>query len=707
MKKEKEDPFNRKKVEVKERVPQTALKIWNLPACVKAGKGEQLVPLICKEKEFRVTKGLARDLTVEQAFSRMCFSPNDKYIIIRIEAPGLVSKMLTVLSSKTLEPVWTWDNDKGPFYHIINLTTCSLPGHPNSWLILFDGGHQVGVTTIVIKEKGVDVQGYLGWSSHASKIANPLRAITTSDTVQIIGLMEKVLHMWQISPSALKKTPPTKLLKCKRVTELPKITDLGELQVIGTALNDFHISGLVCYSLSEKGEVKVTDIGLFQSYKQADKIDCPVSVCRLSLDCSNLIVAGGSSIACFDAKTGKLKSIVTTTLRDKKWPHLIGHVAVYNNENLFLKTEQGVQGKTGSIPLSIFNQPSSTYNITDDNKNGTFSLEPCTAAKISGEYRLSQSDKRERLWSSDLSVSPDRKWLCKPPTQERAELAVRGTATSASGARDGATRAPVRGLPAMGKHKVKQHPLVDQSTTLDDPSEYKYKLLMTLVNTETGKEKDIIIHRHQQGTLMRISPSFFNQYKGAFSDSGKYFAAWGNFFYQYTGGTKQKDFIKKHWPPMIKLYEFTSDGELQELSKIEDRDMIRTYFGAKPTELTSLYFLPGDRFMVSTTRDGKVQLRGPLPELSVTAEHVTKQGSIADSQLVQGSANQYLVTCSADRCVRVWRINLENVEISNIARYHNSADVSSVCGFIEDVERTLYVHFGDISGAINVLKVKI
>ena len=798
------DAFGQPKDEASQKITQTALKVWDLSSCLKAKKTDQLVPICCKNKDFVITKGLENNLTVQDASRFISFSPHDKFLVVSVQGRDKWNHsymLLTVLNSKTLEPVWTWNHNRKVFCKFYGTETCVIPGHDDLWLIIWQDLY-VGVTSLVIQEKGSDVEGTLGWSSYSSKHVTGLSAMPIkSGSIYIFGKMEESLHMWRISSKDIKKKkmPPTTLIDCKVITELPKISHLGGRQMIGTTIEELHITGSTCYSLSKEGEIKVTDLALLLNYKQADKIDDPVSVCRPSPDGSSVIVAGGSKVACFDAKTGELKSTMDTVRYGSVSSERINHLVPFNKDVMFAKTDRGISGSSGLIPMTIFGQTSSEHSFISEQGNGTFVLELCTSpAKPENKYKYS-GDHDKKLWSSDLSVSYDRKWICKPPSESRANWAngdrhgwssdppeqekydtksSSGSAPTESssgallqnsggsklgtlGSNGGvlfnsaglaggspqndaesngggsSTRGGVqsnlgsegsgslqkggnlkggggtsRGLGGsrgegaakmVGGVRTRGAMNFDQASPGDDPSKYPHSLLLTLVNTETGETKDVVIHRYENGHKFKISHPFnINQYKGTFSHSGKYFAAWGNIkINKETTGR-----FNKYIPPYIKLYDFSASGDLRELSKIDDENIMEAYKQEKPTKLTSLYFLPGDKYLLSTTVDGRVQIRGPLPELSVTTEHVTNQSHITDSHMVHDATNQYLVTCSEDRCLRVWKINQNPLQICNVARYHNSTDIASVCGILEEKEKVLYVHCGDISGAVKILKLK-
>ena len=158
---------------------------------------------------------------------------------------------------------------------------------------------------------------------------------------------------------------------------------------------------------------------------------------------------------------------------------------------------------------------------------------------------------------------------------------------------------------------------------------------------------------------------------------------------------------------MFKLYEMGEGGTLKQIAHLDDP---YKSVGWKTTmdrrHVSSLHFLPGDTHLLTTSRDGTIRIRGPLPAFSVTTEFVTDADGVLDSDLVLTPSNaNLLVTCHVDRSVRVWRIdaNKQAYSVHPVARYYNASDVHSVCACVKNGK--LFVYFGDKIGSVKILNV--
>ena len=83
--------------------------------------------------------------------------------------------------------------------------------------------------------------------------------------------------------------------------------------MIGRSITAICTDNALCYSLSNDGEVKVTNIALYDTYAPGDALNDSVSVVRLSTDASKLFACARPILAAFNAETGLQESTLTLT----------------------------------------------------------------------------------------------------------------------------------------------------------------------------------------------------------------------------------------------------------------------------------------------------------------------------------------------------------------------------------------------------------
>ena len=752
-------------------IPQGNLKLWDLAASLNASKTQVVEPLASISGDAIVTRGLG---DAEMPFSalhtpRVVFSPCDRFLVLGIETQeprtGYKRPHLTLLNANTLAPVWTWHNKDSPFLWVIPAATCSVPGHQGAFLVVFDGGYEKGITSLVITEKKGQnegqVEGHLGWNSRESTGISSVTPVVAQGAVRIIARpREGPLQMWRIGRKMLKKVPPTTLAlaECKKVTQVPGMHAYGDLSMIGRSIAAICTDNALCYSLSNDGEVKVTNMALYDTYAPGDALNDSVSVVRLSADASKLFACAGPILAAFNAETGLQESALTLTEHTSTRDWHIKSILPWGSEEILVKTEWGVEGATGRIPLSAFTERHATYTMEKSSETSSFTLQrlPDAEAKAvkrnAGMTAFMEEQKENKHWSSDLGVSADGRWVCKPPagesdmrggqiTEERPVYIPEGSAwgvTKQSGASEkqkekkstapeekgaggyrsvGGGSMSVGGSGSLGRASKSLGGGVRGSRSGaadddddDDAARYTVQLLLTLIDTNTGQSRDVVIHRLREGLFLRLSPSKYSQYRGAFSSNGKLFLAWGNMLAESGGGKTRRAAFEKHFPPMFKLYEMGEGDALKEIAHLEDPYKTVGWGPmAVKRHVKSLHFLPGDTHLVTTSGDGFIRIRGPLPALGVTIEYATQAEGVLDSDLVVTPPDNaaLLVTCHADRSVRVWRINVnaQAQSVLPVARFYNASDVHSVCACVK--KGTLFVYFGDKSGLVKILNVEL
>ena len=766
--KKSQSPFDRKPKEPE--TPQGVLKLWNLTACLNASKTQVVEPLKSISGDAIITRGMG---DVEAPFTavkipRILFSPCDRFLVMSLETEeprtGYKRPHLTLLDAQSLAPIWTWHNKDGPFLYITLDATCSVPGHQGAFLIAFDGGFDIGIMCLVItekKDKGEgQLEGHLGWCSGKIHGIRSIAPVVAQGAIRLLARpQDGPLKMWRIGRSALKKVPPKApaLSECKNETQIPRMKAHGDMTMIGRSISAHCVGGAsdnsLCYSLSDDGEIKVTDVALYEVYKPTDALPDSVSVVRLTPDASKVLACGGPILAAFNAETGRQESALTRTERygGRSWD--VKSIVPWGRDEILVKTKRGAEGLTGRLPVSAFTESHAAYMTTTDSDADDFTLQRLTDAEAQG---LTKDDglkafigeqKEEKFWSSDLSVSCDGRWVCKPPAGETS-LISGGEATNgrpvyipdgsswgvtkqgvapekgktqkqkaASGEKGAGNSRSVCGSRAVGGVRsmgggvrgAYRRGDIDDDDDDDDAARYTVQLLLTLMDRNTGSSRDVVIHRMRTGLFLRLDPSEVSQYRGAFSHDANLFLAWGNMTAQSGGSKSNRAMFEKHFPPMFKLYEMGKSGTLKQIAHLEDP---YKSVGWKTTmdrrHVSSLHFLPGDTHLVTTSRDGTIRFRGPLPAFDVTTEFVTDADGVLDSDLLLTPSNANLmVTCHTDRSVRVWRIdaNKQAQSVHPMTRYYNASDVNSVCACVKNGK--LFVYFGDKLGSVKILNVDI
>ena len=764
--KKSESHFDRKPKEPE--IPQGVLKLWDLTACLNASKTQVVEPLKSISGDAIITRGMG---DTEAPFTALksppvLYSPCDRFLMMSLETEeprtGYKRPHLTLLDAQSLTPVWTWHNKDGPFLYINPEVTCFVPGHQGAFLIAFDGGFDIGIMCLIITENkdkgGGQLEGHLGWCSGKVHGFRSITSVVAQGAIRILARpQEGPLVMWRIGRSALKKVPPKApaLSACKNASQIPKMKMFGDLPMIGRSFDALCAGGVsdnsLLYSISDDGEIKVTDVALYEVYKPTDALRESVSVVRLTPDASKVLACAGPILAAFDAETGRQESALTKTDKyglDPEWG--IKSIVPLGREEILVKTEQGVEGRTGRLPLSAFNEPHATYNMTrDEGETDTFTLQRLADAAAEGPKRddglkgFAPGAEENKFWSSDLSVSYDGRWVCKPPaggsrsgevTEERPvyipegsswgvtkqgsasekgkpqkEKAVPAEKDAGNSKSLGGYKAPRgrRSLRGGGMRGGGRRGDVDDDDDDDDAARYTTQLLVTLMDRNTGTSRDVVIHRMRSGLFLRLDPTEISQYRGAFSHDAKLFLAWGNMTAQSDGGQSHRAAFAKHFPPMFKLYEMGEGGTLKQIAHLEDPYKSVGWIPSMSRKhVSSVHFLPGDTHLVTTSRDGTIRIRGPLPALAVTTELVTVADGVLDSDIVVTPSNAtLLVTCHFDRSVRVWRIdaNRQEQSVRPVARYYNASDVHSVCACVK--KGKLFVYFGDKLGGVKILNV--
>ncbi len=596
---------------------RTILAVWDVAQCLQKKHGDVITkPLVKKigSENFLANKGPGYGISV------VAFSPNDKYIVCALTRPVETGNPICIVESATLNPLWCWLG-YGRF-QCSAMCTYPISETTKTWGVILAGasyrGNKYGIA-IHTNPSGELVSKNL-WKGMGVEVKSVSVFPSQEPTTLVFRLDNKLL---------LIDMPKVSVSDCKS-WQAPGIdenteydAELGE----GAEFNDFDTTLLSmctgedsdCGTISKTGEVKLLDLSLCAEYKAPDKLPSAISSSTLSPDKSVLYTASPHGLCTWDPKTGKLLSQYKLS-GSFKLDRADGQkmAGMYKGMTIVVSPKRGDQIYTTVDDYFV------AFFKSQDIKDSNNSWHDSEETDYMGFYDLeTAAGGKEKVEASKFSMPGSQ--ICLSADGNFLVVAIR----------------------------------------------YSKKLNVCIINMKTRKVMHRNVHDHPQ-----IPDSLFESiYHGTFSTEGQYLAVWGTMHVVYNKIRSNHGCTAEIWPPLIKLYEFGPNGEMTVVSQTqseghrpsyranmygEDSDKVEQVY--ETGDLTALVFLPGDKYIVTATRKGYLELR-KVTKLDVIFKLQVHEDSISSLRAVSHKDDMFVITGSPDKWVYVHKLIRERSDI--------------------------------------------
>ena len=616
---------------------KTLLAVWDVGQCLQKKQGEVCnKPLVKKvgSENFLANKGTGYGI------SAIAFSPNDKYIICALSRPQETGNPICMVEAATLNPVWMW-RGYGRFQCSCMFTYPSSV--PNTWNVILAGasyrGNKYGLA-LHTNSSGQMVSKNL-WKGIGVEVKSIAVFPSNEPTTMVFRLDKKLLltDIPKVSLSDYKKwTAPGDEENTEYSAELGEGIEFTDFDTMLLSMCTGENSD--CSTISKTGEVKLLDLSLCSEYKAPDKLPSAISASCLSPDKNTVYTSSPHGVCSWDSRTGKLLSQYKISGMFK--------VAKTDSDQPLAGTYKGssvvIAPKKGDRIYSVCDDNFIAFLQTSDVKGADNSWHDAEEMNYLGLYEVETPAgglekievSRHSVTGSQLSLSPDGLWMC---------VALR----------------------------------------------YMKKLNVCLIDTRTKKCVHKLVHDHPQIT----DGLFESLYHGTFSNDGQYLAVWGTMHIVYNKVRSNHGCTAEIWPPLIKLFEFNAkQGELNAVSQTQSEghrpaqrpsnvygdDTDQSDEAYQTADLSGLIFLPGDKYIITSTRKGFLELR-KVPKIEVVYKLLVHEDAITTVKAVQYKEDILIITGSPDKWVYIHKLIRERSDMrkrtnSNTAALRPGRDTS-------------------------------